>query len=164
MQPYRIRRFHARAAGRAGMTLIEIAVVVAIMGVLAVMAMPRFLNLVSYLRSQGAANQLVSDIAYTRMSALREGRTASLTISGTRYTIVVENADATVFKTLRTVDLESSFSGTTLAADGGTGRIAFDSRGMLRSTSATGVTLARGGRSQHLSLNATGRLIRDTNQ
>ncbi len=164
MQPYPNRRFHGRAGARAGMTLVELAVVVVIAGVIIMLAIPRYLNLVSYLRSQGAANQLVSDIAYARMTALREGRTTSLTISSTQYTIVVENSDQTVFKTLRTVDVASTYSGTTLTADGGNGRIAFDSRGMLRSNSTAGVTLARGSRSQHLALNATGRVIRDANQ
>lgn len=145
------------------MTLVELAVVIAIIGIVTMMAAPRFYNMISTLRARGAADQLVSDVAYTRLNAVRNGRTASLTISGgNSYSMVVENTDGSTFRTLRTVNVASSYPGTTLAGESGNGRIAFDSRGMLRSNSTSGVTVSRGGRSQRLLVNAVGRVIRDT--
>jgi len=146
------------------MTLIELAVVVAIIGVIAMIAMPRFYNMVSTLRARGAADQLATDIAYTRLNAVRNGRTASLTVNGTQYTIAVENEDGTTFKSLRTVDLASTYSGTTVTVTGGNGRIAFDSRGMLRANSASEFAVIRGDRRQRLTVNAIGKVFREKTQ
>jgi Tfp pilus assembly protein FimT len=137
-------------------------VVVIIVGLIAAMAVPRFTNYVSTLRVGGAANQIASDIAYTRMTAVREGRTASLTVSGTTYTIVVENTDGSVRRTLRTVKVANTYAGMTITGDGNNGRLAFDSRGVLKANSTGGVTLSRLGRSQHLTVSSIGRVIRDT--
>ena len=139
-------------------------VVVIIVGLIAAMAVPRFTNYVSTLRVGGAANQIASDIAYTRMLAVREGRTASLTLSGTNYSIVVENTDGSVRRTLRTVKVANTYSGTTLTGEGGNGRVAFDSRGMLKSNSTSAITMSRLGRRQRLTISAIGRVTRDTAQ
>jgi Tfp pilus assembly protein FimT len=151
-----------RLRGESGITLVELVVVVAIMGLISAMAIPRFTNYVAALRARGAANQLVSDIAYTRMMAVREGRTTSLTAAANVYTIVVENTDGSVRRTLRTVRVQNSFAGTTLTGDAGNGRVAFDSRGVRTGNSTAGFTLARLGRSQHLTISAIGRVTRDT--
>jgi prepilin-type N-terminal cleavage/methylation domain-containing protein len=147
----------------AGVTLIEVMIVVAIIGLLSAMAFPRFTNWASALRAKGAANQTAADISYTRMAAVREGRTAALTVNGNTYTITVENTDGTTFKTLRTVRIQDSYPGTTIGTTGGT-RIAFDSRGMRKDGSSSTVTLTRDGRSQRLQVSIIGRVIRDTPQ
>jgi prepilin-type N-terminal cleavage/methylation domain-containing protein len=148
--------------GRRGATLTEIMIVVIIMGLVAAMAMPKFSNWVSSLRAQGAASQLQADIAYTRMSAVREGRTAALRVTGTTgYSIVVENTDGSTLRTLRTVSLSGSYPGTTLAVATGTGTdVAFDSRGLLKTGGVTGLTLTRSSRSQSLSITALGKVTR----
>jgi Tfp pilus assembly protein FimT len=144
--------------------MMEIMIVVLVVGLVAAMAFPRFANLSSSLRSRGATNQLAADIGYTRMMAVREGHTASLTIAGNNYTIAVENTDGSVRRTLRTVRIQDSFNGTTLAADGGNGRFAFDSRGVLKSNSGAGVTVTQGSRTQHITVTAIGRVTRDAAQ
>jgi len=149
---------------RSGRTLMEMMVVVIIIGLLLASAGPRMYNYVSAMRAGSAASQLAADIAYARMMAVREGHTAVLTLTdATTYTITVENTDGTLFRTLRTERLANSFPGTTLAGDGGVGRVAFDSRGILKSaTSTTGITVTRGDRSQRLAITLTGRVTRDT--
>jgi hypothetical protein len=121
-------------------------------------------NWVSALRVGGAAGQLTADIAYTRMLAVREGRTAALTLSGTNYTIVVENSDGSVRRTLRTVKVASTYAGTTVTGSGGNGRVAFDSRGLLKANSTSEITLSRLGRQQRLTISSIGRVIRETAQ
>jgi type II secretion system protein H len=147
----------------AGFSIIEIMVIVMIIGLLAAMAIPRFGNLAASLRSRGAADQIAADIAYTRMSAVREGRTAVLTVTGNTYTMTVENTDGSTFKTLRTVRIRDSYTGATIAT-AGSARIAFDSRGMLKSGSATSVTVTSDSRSQRLLISLIGRVLRDTPQ
>jgi prepilin-type N-terminal cleavage/methylation domain-containing protein len=152
------------ARGQSGATLVEMMVVVIIIGLVSAMAIPRFTNWVSALRVGGAANQIASDVAYTRMMAVREGHTASMTLSGTTYTIVVENTDGSVRRTLRTVKVANTYSGTTVTGEGGNGRVAFDSRGMLKSNSTSAITMSRLGRSQRLTISAIGRVTRETAQ
>jgi prepilin-type N-terminal cleavage/methylation domain-containing protein len=150
---------------RSGRSLMEMMVVVIIIGIIAAMAVPRTLNYVSALRAGNATNQVAADIAYTRMMAVREGHTAVLTLTdATTYTITVENLDGSVRRTLRTVRLANSFPGTTVAGDNGIGRLAFDSRGIMKANSATGVTLTRGARSQRLAITLVGRVTRDAAQ
>jgi type IV fimbrial biogenesis protein FimT len=148
--------------GQAGVSLIELIAVVLVMALIAAMGIPRFTNFVSALRASGAANQLASDIAYTRMFAVREGRSVSLTVTSNVYAIAVQNADGSVRRTLRTVRVPESFPGTTVTGDGGNGVVAFDSRGLLRAGSTTGFTLARLGRRQHLGVSLMGRVVRDS--
>jgi prepilin-type N-terminal cleavage/methylation domain-containing protein len=149
---------------RRGVSLLEVMMVIVIGGLLASMAIPRFANLTSAWRSMGATSQVAADIAYTRMMAVREGRTVSMTIASNVYTIVAENTDGSARRTLRTVRIQDNFPGTTLAVDGGVGRFAFDSRGVLKANSGTGITVARNSRSQHLAVTAIGRVTRDAAQ
>jgi Tfp pilus assembly protein FimT len=143
----------------------EMMVVVIIIGLILAMAGPKMFNYVSAMSAGSATSQLSADIAYTRMMAVREGRTAVLTLTdATTYTITVENLDGSVFRTLRTVRLANNFPGTTLTGDGNVGRLAFDSRGILKANSATGVTVTRGERTQRLAITLIGRVTRDAAQ
>lgn len=164
MHPHTLKAPLRSVRGQSGASLVEMMVVVIIIGIVAAMAVPRFTNWVSALRVDGAASQLAADIAYTRMMAVREGRTASLTLSGTDYTIVTENPDGTVRRPLRTVKVANTYAGTTVTGEGGNGRVAFDSRGVLKSNSTSAITLARLGRSQRLRISAIGRVTRDQAQ
>jgi Tfp pilus assembly protein FimT len=151
------------ARNRSGATLLELAVVTLIMGMLAAITLPRFANYVSALRAGSAASQITADVATARMTAVREGRTTSLTLSGTTgYVLAVENTDGTVLRTLRTVRITSTFPGVSVAGNGAA--LKFDSRGLLRANGITQLTLARGGRQQRLTINAVGRVLREKAQ
>ena len=143
----------------------EMMVVVIIIGLILAMAGPRTYNYVSAMSAGSAASELSADIAYTRMMAVREGRTTVLTLTNTNsYTITVENVDGSLFRTLRTVQLANSFPGTTVTGDANVARVAFDSRGILKANSATGIGITRGDRTQHLSITLVGRVTRDAAQ
>jgi type II secretion system protein H len=164
MHPHTLKAPLRSIRGQAGASLVEMMVVVIIIGIVAAIAVPRFTNWVSALRVDGAASQIAADIAYTRMMAVREGRTASLTLSGTDYIIATENTDGTVRRTLRTVKVANTYAGTTVTGAGGNGRVAFDSRGVLKANSTSAITLSRLGRSQRLNISAIGRVTRDQAQ
>jgi Tfp pilus assembly protein FimT len=151
------------ARDRSGATLLELTVVTLIVGIIASLTIPRFNNYVSSLRAGGAASQIGADIASARMTAVREGRTTSLTLSGTTgYVLAVENTDGTVLRTLRTVRLTSSYPG--ISVVGNANALKFDSRGIVRANGITQLTLSRGDRQQRLTINALGRVHRETAQ
>lgn len=143
----------------------EVMIVVVIIGIVAGIVVPRMYNYVSTLSAGGAASELAADIAYTRMTAVREGHTTSLTVTTPSvYTIQVENTDGSLLRSLRTVRFGVMYPGTTVAGEAGNGRVAFDSRGLLKNGSTTALTMTRGSRSQKLTISAIGRIIREAAQ
>ena len=147
-----------RRLGRGGFTVIEMLVVVALMGIIAMLAAPRFANFVSVWRTRGAVDQLAGDLAYTRMAAVRAGRTASLRFTGATYVVTLDN-DAVPFDTLRSMSFTREYPGVTLSSSAT--RIAFDSRGVLRNGTSQSVTVIRSGRYQTLRISSVGRIYRD---
>ncbi len=67
---------------RAGFTLHEMAVVMAIIGIAVTLAVPRLERFAAIARTRGAANRLAADLAYTRQLASREGCSARLVLEG----------------------------------------------------------------------------------
>lgn len=138
--------------------MIELVVVVAIIGLVAMLTIPRFGNLVSVFRSRGAGDQLASDLAWARMTAVREGRTVSVRFgTGASYSITVDNG-AAIVRTLRSRNLSQDWPGIAVTSD--QPRIAFDSRGLLRAGSAT-VTVTRNARTRTLRVSPVGRIYRE---
>jgi prepilin-type N-terminal cleavage/methylation domain-containing protein len=144
--------------GRGGFSITEMLVVVALMGIIAALAAPRFANFVSVWRTRGAVDQLAADLAYTRMAAVRAGRTASLRFTGATYMVTLDNG-ATPFDTLRTMSFTREYPGVTVSSS--STRIAFDSRGVLRNGTSQSVTVVRNGRYQTLRISSVGRIYRD---
>ncbi|HYJ78602.1 MAG TPA: GspH/FimT family pseudopilin [Longimicrobiaceae bacterium] len=144
------------AAG--GFSLVELVVVVSLMGIVAMLAAPRFANLVSVLRTRGAMDQVAGDLAFTRMAAVRAGRTASLRFDGATYMVTLDNG-AVAYDTLRTMSFTREYPGVYLSST--SSRIAFDSRGVLRDNAAQSVTIVRNGRIKTLRISSVGRIYRD---
>jgi prepilin-type N-terminal cleavage/methylation domain-containing protein len=125
--------------GRGGHTLVELMAVVAVLGVMAAMGMPRMQALLAHIRTRGALNRVVADLAYTRHLAVRTGRTAALQVepsgdcpappsgvSGHRYRIVVAGPDSVAAR----VDLRLD-AGRVCLTSNQSARVAFNSRGLL---------------------------------
>lgn len=149
---------HATRPRQRGFTIAELMLVVAIIGLVAAITGPRFSNLVSALRSRGAADELATDLAWSRMTAVREGRTVSVRFAtSTSYSITLDNGTA-ILRTLRTRDLANAYPGTTVTSS--SARVAFDSRGLLREGTAT-VTVTRNARTRTLRVSPVGRIYRE---
>ena len=56
-----------------GLTLVELVATVCIAGVLAAVAIPNFMNVITNNRTTSVANQLVAALAYTRSEAIKRG-------------------------------------------------------------------------------------------
>ena len=93
--------------GRDGFSLPEMMTVLVIMGIMAMMAMPRMEGVLAQIRTKGAASRVAADLAYARQMAARTGRRARLEIepspdcpaphtgaSGHRYRIIVAGPDS----------------------------------------------------------------------
>ncbi len=145
---------------RRGFTLTELLVVVVIMALMAAMAGPRMLRWVQTIGQRGAFNQLMSDLSLARIQAVRQGTTVSLRIiDNDTYQVTVDNAAGGAARVLKTVDLQQTYRGTRLNPE--TGRIAFDSRGVLRPnpvSTTTAITLTRGTISKRLRVTGVGRI------
>lgn len=155
-----MKRILARPLGRRGVTLLELMAVLAILLVLAALGGPKMYRWAQVAGQRGAANQLVADLALTRVQAVRSGQTVSMRIeSSTRYRITLDSPAGAEVRELKDVDLGKLYKDTSLDPVGD-GRIAFDSRGMLRPGSDTGVTIDRGGVQRQVTVTTVGRIIR----
>jgi type II secretion system protein H len=156
-------RIFANPHRRRGFTLTELMVVITVMGVMAAMAGPRMVRWIQTIGQRGAFNQLMSDLAFARIQAVRQGTTVSLRIvDNDTYQLTVDAADGTAARTLKEVDLGQMQRGATLSPDNG--RIAFDSRGVLRPdpvSTITQITLTRGPVSKRLRVTGVGRIELD---
>lgn len=147
---------------RAGFSLLELLVVVALIGILAALAAPSLTGYLSVSRVNRAASEIESDVARTRMEAVRRGRSASLRPApgGSTYKITINGDDGvTEVRTVQQRDLRSdfntiSFSATTPAA------ITFNSRGLLDAAGGATITLVRGGKTAALQVSPIGRVTR----
>jgi type IV fimbrial biogenesis protein FimT len=153
-----MHRSQCRSAASAGFTLIELAVVLVLMGILLVIAAP---SMASYIRStkvDGALNALTGDIAYARMLAVRSGRAANLTIGpgGTVYTINTVQSSGSV-GTAKRVDLGSEYPGLILSPSG---VLNFSSRGLLMTGGPSEITAQQNGTAASLQILPNGRAYR----
>jgi type II secretion system protein H len=70
-----------------GMTLIELIVVIAIVGVFAALAAPSFTGFLAKKRADGAFSELVTDLQYARTEAVQRNKPAQVTFGTNCYRI-----------------------------------------------------------------------------
>lgn len=142
---------------RAGYTMAEILIVLAIAGILLALVAPRFSAYARALTGRGAGNYLASDITYAKMQAVRQGQSVQLrVVTPTVYVIEEPGVDPP----LRRVNLAQSYSGMTIGAPGAVVR--FDSRGLLAGAQPAQLELRRNdGGLERFTISQLGRISRD---
>jgi Tfp pilus assembly protein FimT len=166
-----MRRRTWRRGDREGYTLMEVLVGICIVGILCSLFAPDWSSYAARMRVRSASNQLVADLAYTRMLAAQAGRTTALVLepspdcsiryrgrtTGHRYR-VVSDADPDV--ALRTVDLRRDGGRVCMEMNGSGTRIAFNSRSLPREFMNRTVWVHEAAAVDSLTLSAVGRVLR----
>ena len=149
---------------RAGFSLPELVLVVAIIGIMAGLAVPRLESFVAWTRVRGAASRFAGDLAYTRHLAVRGGQYAVLRLerggcpgarAGYAYWIVPRATGDSIRMDLR------MGGGRVCVAMNGSDTIAFNSRGLLTAfQNRTVVVTHPRAHADTLTISAVGRILR----
>lgn len=145
-----------------GFTLIEILVVIAILLMAVSLAAPSMRGMTDRTRTRSAVDQITGDVALARISAVREGRQTSLRFTGTAtYTVTIDTSatDASRFRTVKTVDLSRDYGAVQITPS--SGRLSFNSRGLLQPTSVTRIRVSRSTTADSVTISSVGRTYRD---
>ncbi|MDH3198981.1 MAG: GspH/FimT family pseudopilin [Candidatus Krumholzibacteria bacterium] len=87
-----------RIRANAGFTLTETMIIVVIIGVIAGLTIPSFMNYLQRQKVEGARNSLMADIAYARSLAIARRTTLRMVFTDDAYTIIEPGPD-TVMRT-----------------------------------------------------------------
>jgi prepilin-type N-terminal cleavage/methylation domain-containing protein len=91
------------SVGRAGLTLVELALALALIGILAGIAVPRLRDALDRVQVRGAVNDIRTAFAVARLSAIERGRRTTLEVDSEMGTIRVRaGSDTLVARQLAT--------------------------------------------------------------
>jgi prepilin-type N-terminal cleavage/methylation domain-containing protein len=144
-------------SNRSGFSLIEMVVVLVLIFVIASFAVPSMQNYVGHGKNRRALDRVASDIALARMAAVRAGQRATITFTGSGYTIQLQTNPV---KTVRQVSLSSEYGGATVTAPTVDGTLVFDSRGLLVSSGLGPVVVRVGDTADSAFVTGAGRVYR----
>jgi Tfp pilus assembly protein FimT len=140
--------------GSKGVTIFETIIAMSIAAIISAATIPKYVGYLAKERVTNAANDIVSDIMNSRMSAIQQNRAFKITFTSThQYTISRDNNNNGVFETneiLETKDISSSAQSMTLSS---TANPVLSSRG---TASQATITITGGRWHKNISLSMAG--------
>ncbi len=146
--------------GSAGVTLIELIIVLVIIGILIGLAAPAMGAMVNRNRLDGAIGHFTADVAYARMVAVRANRQVEIVMQYTSYTVqrVELNGQKTQIKRL---NLATEYPGMSISTNLALpATLTFNSRGLLQNAAVNTVTVQQNSKSASVEVLASGRVYR----
>jgi prepilin-type N-terminal cleavage/methylation domain-containing protein len=120
-------------ASRFGFTVLELITVLAIMGILSVLAMPKFAETVRHTKVRSARNEIVAYFTRARAVAISRGQRTDVRVAGTRMAVVtIANG---VEQTVVQGDLYEQHGVTLYASQG---QFSYDPRGFTANMAGAG--------------------------
>ena len=141
-----------------GMTLLEVMVVVAIIGIIVAIAAPSFSTMLEKQRIKGAAEAMLADLRWARAEAIKRNKKVRVTFttgSSWSYTI---NGDPTGANTLLKTVNGSNFPSTALRRARFAGRVAYTTFDPVRGTNNGTVTITSNNFSAGVKVSTLGRV------
>lgn len=145
-----------------GFSLIEILTVMAMVGIIVSMAIPRFGTTLARQSVRGARNTIGTMQAKARASAISRGRRTAFAIKGGRLAILSPHpVTGTVDYVGRTIDTVTARYGVTLSITPSTrDTLVFDARGLGTETSSTTIIISKSGYADTITFAPLGRVLR----
>ena len=147
----------------AGFSLIEMVTVLVMLGILVGIAAPSMRGMTATTKLERAREQLMGDLLYARMLAIRSGQSATLCPlpSQNGYQIRRDDTDCTSTDVVKSYNLEVEYPGIELEVENGFFR--FDSRGFAVERPGSGtdpIAVTYGSRSAAFEVTAIGTMVR----
>jgi prepilin-type N-terminal cleavage/methylation domain-containing protein len=152
---------------RAGFTLVETMIVLVLMGVLMGMMAPRMNEYFNRLKVDAAVDQLVTDVSFARMLAVRQGMAVEMVVQdGGRY--VIREAGSLVIR--KTGSLRDHADDLEVVGYSGGAQVdltlhpltfVFDRRGLIGAGADQRVVVSRGAHQATLAVTGIGRAYRE---
>lgn len=149
--PHEQRFNHLYFFSRKGFSLIELLIVIALIGILSIIAVPQINTIINKYRLTGATRLVWGDLQNARLTALKENQSIRVDFNSSTYSFVRVSTSTTIF----TRSLGNEYPNITVALQGG-GSITFSSTGQ---TTAATVNVQGSSGTKTLSISWTGRII-----
>lgn len=155
----------ARASRSAGFTLIEMLVVLAVFGILLLIALPKLAEAFKGAKVRGAVSQFVSAHGLARATALRYGRVAELHIDAANTRFWVEVDTSQVGGVNDTVGTVHNVAEAQLVMTSDRSLVCFDGRGLATTLGAceagnVTVVFSLAGRTDTVNVSSLGKVLR----
>lgn len=138
---------------RKGVSMVELLLVIAIMGTVFAIGLPKFIGMADRSALTSARNQVMAALSTARTTAVRRATTATFNASGNEVWVTADSS-GTEINVIAKISLSGAHK-VSMSTSGNTSKIAYNMRG-LSSNSAGRIYLTRGSKGDSVCVTALG--------